>query len=109
MTGKPTVAPGYYSRGDEDYIVLDPAKLSDTGLLEVKDDDDARWKEAVAYRLARPGSNLRIRPARGFLSKFKPTTQEEVFARIQAAEAEESKRLAAEDGDEPLELEEKAE
>lgn len=109
----PAVEPGYYRKDGEDYLVIDPFKLSDTGRIEVKDDDDARWKEGVAYRLARDGSNLRIRPARGFKSKFSPTTKEEVFARIREAEAAESKRLAdeaaGEAAGEPLELEDKAE
>jgi hypothetical protein len=94
-----SVEPGYYRRDGEDYIVVDPAKVSDTGVIQVKSEDGARWKDAVAYRLARPGSDLRVRPAADFRRKYKPTTEEEVRARIQEAEAEESRKLAAEQGD----------
>jgi hypothetical protein len=89
--------PGFYRSGDKDVLVIDPTKLADTGEIMTKDGDDARWKPAVAFRLAfEPGSPLYVLSADVFDGRFKETTQEEAFARVQDRERAQSVKSADE-------------
>jgi hypothetical protein len=83
--------PGYYRSGDKDVLVVDPAKLADTGEIVTKDGDDARWSPAVAFRMAyQAGSPLYVLSADVFDGRFKPTTQEDALKRVQERERAES-------------------
>lgn len=87
--------PGYYRSGDKDVLVVDPVKLSDTGELVTKDGNDARWRPAVAFRMAfEAGSPLYVLSADVFDGRFKPTTQEEALERVQEAERVASRESA---------------
>ena len=93
--------PGYYRSGDRDVIVLDPATLGD-GDLVTKDGNDARWRPAVAFRLAFQPSPVYVLSADVFDHRFKPTTQEAALQRVQADELMRDKeagdKARAEDG-----------
>lgn len=88
--------PGFYRSNDKDVIVLDPATIGDGELL-TKDGDDARWSQAVAFRLAYQPSPTYVLSADVFDNRFKPTTQEEALARCQAAEMLRDKKAADEE------------
>ncbi len=90
---------GYYTRDGKDYRAIDPAKLSDTGELLTKDSDAGNWSDATAYRSIEAGSPLYIIPTDDFLAKFRECTAEEALGRQRDREAEESRKLAAEQGD----------
>jgi hypothetical protein len=79
-------APGYYRSGDQDVIVLDPFTISDTGEVVTKDGDDARWQAAVVFKPAFASGPTRVLSAAVFDHRFKPTTQDDALARVQAAE-----------------------
>jgi hypothetical protein len=89
--------PGYFTSNGKDVLVVDPAKLSDTGEILTKDGNDANWRSAVAFRKCEPGSPLYVLSADVFDDRFHETTGAEVHERTQQRERIASGELAAKD------------